>query len=75
MLAVGNEQWKKLPDLKGLVDCKKCGHKHLVRRSKEQWRNGQVMGGTCSFIKCQGETRLVGMKGKDIRRLLRAKAN
>lgn len=75
MFALSYEQGQQLPDLKGLVYCKKCRHKHLVRRSKGQQQNGEIYDGSLSFIKCQGKFQVVGVKGKDIRRLLRAKTH
>ena len=64
MFAIGNDELEELPQLKKMVYCGRCEHKHRIRYGK--YEDGE----TCellAFIHCDdGEDYLVGINGKDV---------
>jgi hypothetical protein len=68
MLAIGNDELEKKPNLGDFILCKKCGQRHIVEYGDKVNADGSKE--KCkiiAFVKCGENIQLVGINGKDIR--------
>lgn len=66
-IAVGNDEFKAMPDLGKTVKCWICGKRHKVECSDAIRPDGtkDIGGGSLSFFKCGDNACLCGINGKE----------
>lgn len=69
MLAIGNEELEDAPNIGKTIHCTRCGQRHRVEYGDKVEKDGtKTPSKLLAFVRCQKNTYLVGINGKDIRR-------
>ena len=70
MFAIGNDEIESAPLLGDFILCAQCGNRHKIEYGEEVKKDGtKVPSKLLAYYKCNGKSYLVGINGKDIRRV------
>jgi len=67
ILAIGNNELEGQPDIGETTACWMCGRRHPVEYGSKILENGtEIPSKLLAFFKCNGETYLCGINGKEL---------